>query len=341
VKEKEKMKMKMNGAMSGWVMVLVVLGFGLSARAGSLDSTAAPTSAGSALYTLNDIYNRLNAGTAGTKRPGAFAEPVSGPDSTMRTTDEIMAKAPAVDAAGATDAQVLADKKYWGLTAGAWGVHTGTMVDRGAVTITPGASSQAIPAGYHSGSGSVAGDADLAAGNIKKNVDIFGVVGTFEPGSAYPSLLARTGQTTSYRTGDDATYQKGVAWPNPRFTDNGNETVTDNLTGLMWTKNANLFGRLVWNTAIDNCESYSLAGYTDWRLPNLHELCSLIDRGRVIPALPSGHPFTGVQSSQYWLSSTSMDSSADAWGVHLRHGQTFTVSKTTSTYYVWPVRGGQ
>ena len=56
---------------------------------------------------------------------------------------------------------------------------TGTMVNRGAVTITPGATDRAIAAGYHNGSGSVAGDADLVASNILNGVNIFGVVGSF------------------------------------------------------------------------------------------------------------------------------------------------------------------
>lgn len=54
----------------------------------------------------------------------------------------------------------------------------GTMPNRGAVTITPKATDQTIAAGYHSGSGKVVGDADLAPENIKVGVDIFGVVGT-------------------------------------------------------------------------------------------------------------------------------------------------------------------
>lgn len=48
--------------------------------------------------------------------------------------------------------------------------------------------------------------------------------------------LPKTGQTTSYYSGDDGEIQAGVDWPNPRFTDHGNGTVTDKLTGLMWIK---------------------------------------------------------------------------------------------------------
>ncbi|MES0335299.1 MAG: hypothetical protein SFH39_02915 [Candidatus Magnetobacterium sp. LHC-1] len=50
--------------------------------------------------------------------------------------------------------------------------------------------------------------------------------------------LPRTGQVMSYATGDDGALQKGVAWPDPRFTVNSDQTVTDILTGLVWTKDA-------------------------------------------------------------------------------------------------------
>ncbi len=57
--------------------------------------------------------------------------------------------------------------------------------------------------------------------------------------------VPKTGQTTPYGAGDDGALQKGVAWPTPRFTDSENGTVTDNLTGLIWLKNANAFGENV------------------------------------------------------------------------------------------------
>jgi hypothetical protein len=50
--------------------------------------------------------------------------------------------------------------------------------------------------------------------------------------------VPKTGQTTSYALGDDGDLQMGIAWPEPRFTDNEDGTVTDNLNGLMWTKDA-------------------------------------------------------------------------------------------------------
>ena len=65
-----------------------------------------------------------------------------------------------------------------------------------------------------------------------------------------PAEIARTGQTISYASGDDGDVQAGVAWPDPRFTDNGDGTITDNLTGLMWLKDANCFGSQTWTNAL-------------------------------------------------------------------------------------------
>jgi hypothetical protein len=79
-----------------------------------------------------------------------------------------------VQASGtATTAQVLSGQTF----SNASGAATGAMANQGAVNFTPGTANQTIPAGYHDGSGTVAGDADLAAANIKSGANIFGVVG--------------------------------------------------------------------------------------------------------------------------------------------------------------------
>ena len=63
--------------------------------------------------------------------------------------------------------------------------------------------------------------------------------------------VARTGQTESNRTHDDGDLERGVASPSPRFSDNGNGTVTDNLTGLIWLKNANCDGYCIPDKNLD------------------------------------------------------------------------------------------
>lgn len=103
--------------------------------------------------------------------------------------------------------------------------------------------------------------------------------------------IPQTGQTTSYAAGDDGALRTGVAWPNPRFTDNGDQTITDNLTGLMWEKNAYkgnydkttlgvIVGTFTWQVALDTAAYYNsinYLGYSDWRLPNINELKSLLN----------------------------------------------------------------
>lgn len=187
--------------------------------------------------------------------------------------------------------------------------------------------------------------------------------GTYNCHIKPPATVAKTGQTESYRDYDDGYYQKGVECPGPRFTDNGNGTVSDNLTGLMWQKDANCIatcypkckfvasfpeepGVVLWNDALDivtgiNDGTYSKcgAGYNDWRLPNVRELHSLIDFRQYKPALPSGHPFVNVQDWNYWSSTTNAHFTDSAWRVGMRNGS---VSDVTTHYnYVWPVRGGQ
>ena len=77
--------------------------------------------------------------------------------------------------------------------------------------------------------------------------------------------VPKTGQTTSYTLGDDGDLEKGVPWPNPRFTDNEDGTVTDNLTGLLWLKNANCFGSTTWSQAVSYCNGLASGscGLTD------------------------------------------------------------------------------
>ena len=108
---------------------LVLLAGAGNVLAGNLDSPAPPTDAASALYTTNDLYNRLTSGAAGAKRTGPFAEPSAPPGPTGHTIDEIMSAMPAADnATGATVGEVLSGKSFWGLrTDGTWGVQVGTL----------------------------------------------------------------------------------------------------------------------------------------------------------------------------------------------------------------------
>jgi hypothetical protein len=165
--------------------------------------------------------------------------------------------------------------------------------------------------------------------------------------STIPAQVPKTGQTIPYAAGDDGSLQKGVPWPEPRFTDNGNGTVTDKLTGLIWMKNASVLGAASWSQALiianglksgdADLTDGSVAG--DWRLPNLRELQSLIDYSSTNPALPAGHPFTGVQSFFCWSSTTNAYYPTYAWHVFFSDGNVYGNVKSYFSY-VWCVRGG-
>ena len=198
---------------------------------------------------------------------------------------------------------------------------------------------------------------------------VFGLILSWTPvyaGDSNVIPVGKTGQTMSFRTHDDGDLEKGIAWPTPRFTGNKNGTVTDNLTGLIWLKNANCAGAMEnWNTAIDNAAALydgctncfgtggdcglsdgSSAG--DWRLPNRNEILSLINIRFYNPALSDdegtrpwfeGDPFTGVQSVMYWSSSTNMGRAGFAWGVDFGNGNVVRHDKS-SEMYGWCVRDG-
>jgi len=162
-----------------------------------------------------------------------------------------------------------------------------------------------------------------------------------------PAPVPKTWQTTSYGTGDDGDLRKGVAWPDPRWTDNGNGTVPDHLTGLIWLKDANCFGIRTWNNARVDCNGLSSGwcGLTDgssagdWRLPNVRELQSHIDYDVYNPAIWVLHPYVNLQSNYYWSSTTVAGVSGGAWYVYMGNGNVGSYFKTFD-YYVWPVRGG-
>ncbi len=168
-------------------------------------------------------------------------------------------------------------------------------------------------------------------------------------GSFGNSVIWKTGQTTIYRYGDDGDLKQGVSWPSPRFSDESNGEVMDNLTGLVWTKDAYAPGpsacspaaMKTWQEALDyvkclNTQNY--LGHNDWRLPNRKELMSLVDFSHDL-ALPSGHPFTNVQRNDYWSSTTYANNTGNAWGFRVSYGYPTNRNKGL-VFYVWPVRAG-
>lgn len=161
--------------------------------------------------------------------------------------------------------------------------------------------------------------------------------------------VPKSGQTTSYAARDDGDLQKGVSWPSPRLINNGDGTVTDKLTGLIWTQSANLFSG-TWSQALNYAATLASgsSGLTDgsqagdWRLPNVEELQSIIDYGNAWPALPGGGatPIYGWQPGDCWTSTTDAGYTDHAWVVGIGGGSRSSDDKG-NYHYAWCVRGGK
>ncbi|NEX15358.1 MAG: hypothetical protein C1943_01660 [Halochromatium sp.] len=135
------------------------------------------------------------------------------------------------------------------------------------------------------------------------------------------------------------------------FVNHGNGTVTDMKTGLMWGQcsagqsGASCSGTVVsmtWEAALAYAEYTTLAGYSDWRLPNLKELNSLIDTGSHRPSI-DGEAFPATRASRYWSSSPTAshpDYPWYAWSVSFDLGD-FDQNAKDDTYFVRLVRSGQ
>lgn len=135
--------------------------------------------------------------------------------------------------------------------------------------------------------------------------------------------LPKTGQTQCWDTigtlipcagtGQDGEYQKGFPIGGARFTDNGNNTITDRGTGLMWKKcsegqsGADCSGGSIittsWAEGLSICEADTTAGFTDWRLPNINELFSLVAMVTIDPSIDTTF-FPNTIADFYWSSTT-------------------------------------
>jgi hypothetical protein len=147
-------------------------------------------------------------------------------------------------------------------------------------------------------------------------------------------LLLATGQTTSYHAGDDGDLELGAA---RSYTDNGDGTITDNATGLMWEKLTDDGTIHDWDNTYPWADAFDVkiaalntacfAGHCDWRLPNLNELQSIVDYGLSF-AIDATF---GLTRSSYW-------SSTNGWVVGFGGGFV-TANEVNLNFFVRAVRG--
>ena len=175
--------------------------------------------------------------------------------------------------------------------------------------------------------------------------------------AATPAPVPQTGQTKCYNdsgtevvctgTGQDGEAQAGFPWPSPRFTTNIDQTVTDNLTSLIWSKDANPAGATkTWQEALNyikTLNALNFLGYNDWRIPNISEINSLVNLQHSASATwLNTQGFSNLQPMYYWSGSTTGSHYyySDAMIVDMVDGSVSSDSKGGKNY-LWPVRSGQ
>ena len=128
-----------------------------------------------------------------------------------------------------------------------------------------------------------------------------------------------------------------VMVPN-HYTDNGNGSITDNLTQLVWQK-VPFADSLSWEQALSYADTLTLAASSDWRLPNIKELQSINDERRINPSL--NNTFFSVSApGKYWSSTTLPNQTTKAWYLNTQFGIT-TYDQKTVKHYILCVRGNQ
>lgn len=174
-----------------------------------------------------------------------------------------------------------------------------------------------------------------------------------KPSFAAPAQVPVTGQSNGEPA--DSGFYSGVPWPNPRFVMGRGATescVTDKLTGLMWVKDLNSVkingdidgAATTWLNALASVKQANsttrYCGYTDWRLPNINELRSMINYSIVHPYWWLNSYFANVKEINYMSSTISEVDKHDVWGISFKDGYIGRFPRDVMTN-VWPVRGGR
>jgi hypothetical protein len=165
------------------------------------------------------------------------------------------------------------------------------------------------------------------------------------------SLLAGTGTADDALPGDKVSPASGklktcggtvVGF---RWCDQGDGTVKDLTTGLIWIQRGDCWDRLRWYAILPlpfkrlrqgTCGLADDSKWGDWRPPTRKELAALASGPDAIRYKSPG-PFTGLQSGYYWTATTKADNRDYAWSVNMLFGAVVSSPKHMM-YYLWPVR---
>ncbi len=316
------------------IMILFVITAG--SFAGDLEPPAGPDDPGSAMFTLEDVYNRLDTGAAVEKRAGGFTEPTDTPASTGHTIDEVIAKMPAIDNSnGLKPDEVECGKTFWSFRSDSWGPQKGTL---------------GLSTWYPDSDGDGYGDPDTESSVDECTQPDDYVLNNTDCNDAEVSIHPEGTEIEDNDIDEDC---NGWDHPGHRFTDLGNGTVRDNDSGVIWLKDASALGLRTWYAAPRviadfnagtefDAEEYTAGTYTDWRLPDIDELDNFVNGTELIRwnyTIDPGnvYDFVAVQCSYYWSSTTYASDTSKAWDVYMGSGGVDLAGKGFNDY-VWPVR---
>jgi hypothetical protein len=151
------------------------------------------------------------------------------------------------------------------------------------------------------------------SGSNRRAVDLLGGVATYWPGLT--SLYTRCTRTDP--------------WP-MSFTNNMDGTVRDNNTALVWQQLDDDTGR-VWANALSYCNDLTLGGHSDWRLPSVKELISILDVHNIAPAIDNT-VFPDTNRANYWTSTSISVDPSRAWHVNFDWSNNYYSDKATANY---------
>jgi hypothetical protein len=167
---------------------------------------------------------------------------------------------------------------------------------------------------------------------------------SYTVGEAASGLL-NTGIVSSFVSGDDGALKATIT---KMYIDNGDGTVTDNVTGLIYQKCSSGQGAIdcstgnaityTWNNANSYCNSLGLAGKS-WRLPTVNELANILDYSKSTSPTIDEKQFPSTKSGNYWTSSSLALSTDLAWRVSFNIGSIYYENKTTLGPYVRCISG--
>lgn len=137
--------------------------------------------------------------------------------------------------------------------------------------------------------------------------------------------------------------------PDTVYVLHGDGTVTDTRTGIMWKQcveglsgtdcSQGTATTMPWAEALNHAEGHSFAGFSDWRLPNITELGSLVEECMVMPTINTA-TFPSTPGAWVWSSSPYAGSSSSAWYIYFANGVAG-VSSRGDPNGVRLARGGQ